>query len=118
MPATNQDRQREIRTKYYIQLPNGNYGRIDFYLFPYNGVFTVQSAINPTGSRNLEPQWNPEFYYSAASCPILSHAVGQKIDIVIWPGMAADGLGANEPGSAFEIPSKVDFLPKESIFGV
>jgi len=56
MPATNQSWQGEIRSKYYIQLPNGNYGRIDFYLLPYNGVFTVHSAINPTGSRNLEPK--------------------------------------------------------------
>ena len=55
MPATNQVWQGELRTKYYIQLPGGKYGRIDFYLLPYNGVFTVQSAINPTGSRNLEP---------------------------------------------------------------
>ena len=32
MPATNQNWQAEIRNKYYIQLPDGNYGRIDFYL--------------------------------------------------------------------------------------
>jgi hypothetical protein len=56
MPATNQDWLGEFRSKYYIQLPNGNYGRFDFYLLPRNGVFTVHSAINPTGSRNLEPQ--------------------------------------------------------------
>jgi hypothetical protein len=56
MPATNQDWLGELRTKYYIQLPNGNYGRFDFYLLPRNGVFTVHSTINPTGSRNLEPQ--------------------------------------------------------------
>lgn len=55
MPATNQNWQSEVRTKYYIQLQNGDYGRIDFYLLPYNGVFTVHSAINPTGSQNLEP---------------------------------------------------------------
>jgi hypothetical protein len=55
MPATNQVWLGELRTKYYIQLPNGNYGRIDFYLLPYNGVITVHSAINPSGSRNLEP---------------------------------------------------------------
>lgn len=55
MPATNQDWKSELRSKYYIQLANGNYGRIDFYLLPYNGVFTVKSAINPTGSQNLEP---------------------------------------------------------------
>jgi len=55
MPATNQNWLSELRTKYYIQLPDGNYGRIDFYLLPYNGVFTVDSTINPTGLRNLEP---------------------------------------------------------------
>ncbi len=55
MPATNQDWLGELSSKYYVQLPNGNYGRIDFYLLPRNGVFTVHSAINPTGSRNLEP---------------------------------------------------------------
>ena len=56
MPATNQNWLGEIRRKYYIQLSNGNYGRIDFYLLPYNGVITVHSAINPSGSRNLEPK--------------------------------------------------------------
>jgi len=55
MPATNQNWVSEVRTKYYIQLPDGNYGRIDFYLLPHNGVFTVNTTINPTGSRNLEP---------------------------------------------------------------
>ena len=55
MLATNENWQGEIRSKYYLQLPDGKYGRIDFYLLPRNGVFTVQSAINPTGSRNLEP---------------------------------------------------------------
>jgi len=56
MPATNQNWQAEIRNKYYIQLPDGNYGRIDFYLLSRNGVFEVHSAINPTSSRNLEPK--------------------------------------------------------------
>jgi hypothetical protein len=55
MPATNQNWLGEVRSKYYIQLPNGNYGRIDFYLLSFNGVFTVQSVVNPTGSQNLEP---------------------------------------------------------------
>jgi hypothetical protein len=55
MPATNQDWLGEVRSKYYVQLPDGKYGRIDFYLLPRNGVFTVSSSINPTGSRNLEP---------------------------------------------------------------
>ena len=56
MPATNENWLPEISSKYYIQLANGDYGRIDFYLLPRNGVFTVRSAINPSGSRNLEPQ--------------------------------------------------------------
>jgi hypothetical protein len=54
MPATNQNWRSEVRSKYYIRLPDGKYGRTDFYLLPYNGVFTVQSFINPSGSRNLE----------------------------------------------------------------
>jgi len=54
MPATNQVWLGELRTKYYLQLPNGNYGRIDFHFLAYNGVFTVKSWVNPTGSRNLE----------------------------------------------------------------
>lgn len=56
MPATNQNWIGDLRTKFYLQMPNGNYGRIDFYILPYNGVFTVKSWVNPTGSRNLEPQ--------------------------------------------------------------
>lgn len=56
MPATNQNWRGEIRSKYYIQLPDGKYGRIDLYLLTFNGVFTVQSAVNPSGSRNLEPK--------------------------------------------------------------
>ncbi len=55
MLATNRNWRGEVRSKYYIQLPDKKYGRIDFYFLPYNGVFTVHSAINPTGSRNLEP---------------------------------------------------------------
>jgi hypothetical protein len=55
MPSTSANWHEEMRAKYYILLPNGNYGRIDFYLLAYNGVFTVQSAINPNGSQNLEP---------------------------------------------------------------
>jgi uncharacterized repeat protein (TIGR03803 family) len=54
MPKTNQNWQSEIRSKYYVQLRDGKYGRIEFYLLPYNGVFTIKSIINPAGSRNLE----------------------------------------------------------------
>jgi hypothetical protein len=56
MPKTNQNWVAEIRDKYYVKLPDGKYGRLDFYLLSDNGVFTVHSAINPTGSRNLEPK--------------------------------------------------------------
>ena len=56
MPATNQVWLGELRSRYYIQLPNGNYGRFDFYLLAGNGAFTVKSWVNPSGSRNLEPQ--------------------------------------------------------------
>lgn len=55
MSLTNESWQGEIRSKYYMQLPDGKYGRIDFYFSAFNGAFTVQSAINPTGSRDLEP---------------------------------------------------------------
>lgn len=54
MPATNQNWQTELRTSFYIKTPNNDYGRVDFYLLAYNGVYTLHSAINPTGARNLE----------------------------------------------------------------
>lgn len=56
MPATNEKWQTELKTKCYIEMPNGDYGEFELHLLAYNGVFTVHSAINPTGSRNLEPQ--------------------------------------------------------------
>jgi len=56
MPTTIENWQTEIRRKYYIKLPKGNYGEIDFYLLAYNGAYTIHSVINPSGSRNLEPQ--------------------------------------------------------------
>ncbi len=56
MSATNEQWQGEIRNSYYIRLPNGEFGRIDFRLLIYNGVFHLHSAINPSGSRNLEPE--------------------------------------------------------------
>jgi hypothetical protein len=55
MPATNQNWREEITSKYYIHLPDGKFGRIDFEFSSYNGVFTVHSVLNPSGSRNLEP---------------------------------------------------------------
>jgi hypothetical protein len=55
MPATNQDWSDNFSAEYYIQLPNGDFGRFDLNLLAHNGAFTVTSAINPTGSPNLEP---------------------------------------------------------------
>jgi len=54
MQATNQDWRDNVTSKFYIQLPDGRYGRIDFYLLAYNGAFTVHSTVNPSGSRRLE----------------------------------------------------------------
>jgi uncharacterized repeat protein (TIGR03803 family) len=54
MPKTNQTWLSDLHTKYFIHLPDGKYGLIEFHLISYNGVFTVHSSINPTGSRNLE----------------------------------------------------------------
>jgi hypothetical protein len=53
--ATNQNWQDGFTGKYYIHLASGDYGRIDFRLLAYNGVFTVKSVINPASSRVLEP---------------------------------------------------------------
>ena len=48
MRATNQDWLGELRSKYYIQLSDGKYGRIDFYLLLYNGVLQFnQPSIPP-----------------------------------------------------------------------
>jgi len=54
MPASGEKWRTEIKRKYFIQLPGGKYGRIEFYLLARNGVYTIQSFINPSGSRNLE----------------------------------------------------------------
>lgn len=55
MPATNQNWRSDVRLKYFLQMADGKYGRIEFYLLPWNGAFTIQSAVNYSGSRNLEP---------------------------------------------------------------
>ncbi len=55
MSTNNPNWQGTVKSKYYLQLPDGKYGRIDFDFLPYNGVFTIKSWINPSGSRNLEP---------------------------------------------------------------
>jgi hypothetical protein len=46
--------QTETKRKFFIKLPSGKFGRIEFYLLARNGVYTIQSFINPSGSRNLE----------------------------------------------------------------
>jgi hypothetical protein len=57
MSTNNPDWQGKMNTnKFYFELSDGKYGRFDFEFLPYNGVFTVTSFINPTGSRNLEPK--------------------------------------------------------------
>lgn len=55
MTATGTNWTDDFRAKYYVHLPDGNFGCVDIYLLAYNGVFTVHSVINPTGARNLEP---------------------------------------------------------------
>jgi hypothetical protein len=55
MPTNNPDWQGKVNTNYYFQLPDGKYGRMSFEFLPWNGVYTIHSFINPSGSRNLEP---------------------------------------------------------------
>jgi hypothetical protein len=56
MPTNNPDWQGKVNTNYYFQLPDGKYGRMSFEFLPWNGVFTIHSLINPSGSRYLEPR--------------------------------------------------------------
>jgi hypothetical protein len=56
MQTNNPSWQGNVKSKYYLQLPDGKYGRIDFDFLPYNGVFTLKSWVNPSGSQNLEPR--------------------------------------------------------------
>lgn len=66
MPVSDEQWKGAVRRKYYFRLADGRYGRIEFYVLARNGVFTVKSAINPSGSRNLEydkaVQPKPAFY--------------------------------------------------------
>ncbi len=48
--------QNETKRTFFVNLPDGNYGRIEFYLLARNGVFTLHSFINGSGSKNLEPK--------------------------------------------------------------
>jgi uncharacterized repeat protein (TIGR03803 family) len=65
MPATNQNWRTDLRSKYYVHLPDGKYGRVEIYLIAYNGIIRVHSVVNPSGSRNLEPL-PPKPFVSAA----------------------------------------------------
>jgi hypothetical protein len=56
MLATDSNWRGEAQSKFYVHLNDGTYGYVDLHLLARNGVFTVRSAINPTGSRNLESQ--------------------------------------------------------------
>ena len=56
MQTNTPDWQNGVNTNYYFQLPDGKYGRMFFEFIPWNGVFTIHSLINPSGSRNLEPK--------------------------------------------------------------
>lgn len=58
MPQSSGNWRSEIQTQYFLKLSNGAYGRISFRLLADNGVFRLNSFINPTGSRNLE--FDPE----------------------------------------------------------
>jgi hypothetical protein len=55
MPASATNWTDDFRVKYYVHLSDGNFACVDIYLLADNGIFTVHSVINPTGSRNLEP---------------------------------------------------------------
>lgn len=55
MPASAEAWRTELKIKNFIRLPDGKYGRVEFSVLARNGVSTVGAAINPSGSRNLEP---------------------------------------------------------------
>src|SRR5436190_1143970 len=55
MPTTNKNWNSDIRTKYYIHLPDGKYGRVEIDFLAFNGGIRVHSVLNPSGSRYLEP---------------------------------------------------------------
>ncbi len=55
MPSSSETWQGEIKRNYFIQLPGEKYCRIELYLLARNGVYTIKSFVNPSGSRNLEP---------------------------------------------------------------
>jgi hypothetical protein len=46
-----------VNQQYYVKLRNGNYGRINLRVIgvPSRAYFRMESYVNPSGSRNLEP---------------------------------------------------------------
>jgi hypothetical protein len=54
MSSEDENWESAIRRKYYIRLPGELYGSVEIYLSGRNGVFKVRSVINPSGSRNVE----------------------------------------------------------------
>lgn len=54
MAASDPDWSPEARKRFFVLLPNGQFGRFDFHLLARNGVFSVDSFVNLSGSRNLE----------------------------------------------------------------
>jgi hypothetical protein len=45
----------ELRTKYYVRLSDGKFGRVEVEFMAFYGIIRVHSVVNPSGSRNLEP---------------------------------------------------------------
>ncbi len=54
MNATNGNWSESFTGRFYVQLPGPKFARVDLFLSAYNGAFTVQSDVNPSGARNLE----------------------------------------------------------------
>lgn len=56
MPADSPDWQEQADLKFYYRLGNGLYGRMTFSMVAFGQHFCmIDSVLNPTGSRNLEP---------------------------------------------------------------
>jgi len=55
MPATMTNGWQEVvERKFFLKLANGNFARVSFRFYSYNGVLRLESFVNPSGSRNLE----------------------------------------------------------------
>ena len=53
--ASCEDWREIVEKSYYLKLNNGTYGRIRFKIMGHNGVYNIESFVNPAaGSRNLE----------------------------------------------------------------